>query len=117
MSIPTINGISPWVIGQTHPTWSFTWVDDQGAAINLTGATVTLWIFNGVGTTQAGGGTVTVPTPSTGVVNYVPVAADTTGGLVNGKPGVFWVALKAVFADASVLWQYPAIQWLVTQLP
>lgn len=109
--------ISPWVVGQTHPTWQIPWTADPppGSSVrppvDLTGATVTLWIFKRDGSSVQGAGAVTVPTPTNGVVFYQPVAADSP------VIGNFFVALKAVYADTTVLWQQPAIPWEVTKLP
>jgi hypothetical protein len=103
--------ISPWVVGQTHPTWQIPWTNESGP-VDLTGATVTLWIFTREGTSVQGGGTCSVASPPTaGIVNYTPVPGDSP------KPGTFWIALKAVFADATVLWQYPADVWTITNIP
>lgn len=103
--------ISPWVVGQTHPIWRIPWTNESGP-VDLTGATVTLWIFTREGTSVQGGGVVTVESPPTaGFVDYAPVAGDSP------KAGSFWVALKAVFLDSSVLWQQPAIPWTITTLP
>lgn len=103
--------ISPWVVGQTHPTWQIPWTNESGP-VDLTGATVTLWIFTREGTPTQGQGNVTVVNPPTlGIVNYVPAVADSP------KAGNFWVALKAVYADGTILWQQPAVPWAITTLP
>lgn len=104
--------ISPWVIGQTHPTWQITWTDDSNKPVDLTAATVTLWILTKEGTQTAGAGVVTVVAPATsGIVTYKPVAADSL------KVGNFFVALKAVYPDGTILWQQPATPWIITSLP
>lgn len=102
--------ISPWVVGQTHPTWQIPWTNESGP-VDLTGATVTLWIFTREGVATQGQGTISVPVPTSGVVLYTPAAADSP------KAGSFWIALKAVFGDGSVLWQQPADTWTITTLP
>jgi hypothetical protein len=103
--------ISPWVVGQTHPVWKIPWTNESGP-VDLTGATVTMWIFTREGQATQGQGQVTIPSPPTaGDVNYAPAAADSP------KAGNFWVALKAVFGDGSVLWQQPAVPWTITTLP
>lgn len=106
------------MVGQTHPQWQIPWTSDPPVGssvrppVDLTGATVTLWIFKRDGSSVQGGGTVTVPAPATqGIVNYAPVAADSQ------TQGNYFVALKAVYGDGSILWQQPAIPWEVTQLP
>lgn len=104
--------ISPWVVGQTHPTWRITWTDDSKNPVDLTGATVTLWILAQDGAQTAGAGTPAVQAPATaGIVNYTPAAADVA------KAGKFFVALKAVYPDGTILWQQPAIPWIITSLP
>lgn len=103
--------ISPWVIGQTHPTWQITWTNESGP-VDLTGATVTLWILTREGQQTQGQGTVTVQSPPTaGIVTYAPSALDSP------KAGTFWIALKAVYGDGSVLWQQPADVWTITSIP
>ncbi|SRR5258708_40317116 len=103
--------ISPWVVGQTHPIWLIPWTNESGP-VDLTGATVTLWILTREGTQTQGAGSLTVQSPPTaGVVNYQPVVADSL------KAGSFWVALKAVYGDGTVLWQQPAVPWTITTLP
>lgn len=103
--------ISPWVVGQTHPAWRIPWSNESGP-VDLTGATVTLWIFTREGASVQGQGVVTVETPATsGFVDYQPVAADSP------VAGQFWVALKAVYPDSSVLWQQPAVSWQIGTLP
>lgn len=105
-------GISPWIVGQTHPIWYIPWTTDAGVAVDLTGATVTMWIFTREGSSVQGAGTCTVLTPTTGgIVTYAPAAADCP------KAGTFYVALRAVYADNSVLWQQPADTWTITTLP
>lgn len=103
--------ISPWVVGQTHPTWQIPWTNESGP-VDLTGATVTLWIFGREGNPVQGQGTVLVVGPPTaGNVTYAPHINDSP------KAGSFWIALKAVYADGSVLWQQPADTWTITTLP
>lgn len=104
--------ISPWVVGQTHPTWYIPFTVDEGGAVDLTGAAVTLWIFTRAGGSVQGVGTLNVLAPATnGIVTYQPAAADCS------KAGDFFVALKAVYPDGSVLWQQPAQEWKITTLP
>jgi hypothetical protein len=103
--------ISPWVVGQTHPTWLIPWTNESGP-VDLTGATVTLWIFTREGVATQGAGTCTVQSPPTaGIVNYPPQVADSP------KAGTFFVALKAVYGDGTILWQQPADKWIITTLP
>lgn len=103
--------ISPWVVGQTHPIWQIPWTNESGP-VDLTGATVTLWIFTREGTSVQGAGqTLVVGDPRQGNVTYAPLAADSP------KAGSFWVALKAVYSDGSILWQQPADSWTITTLP
>lgn len=109
--------ISPWVVGQTHPTWQIPWTSDPppgssvGPPVDLTGATVTLWILTKEGVQTQGQGVISVPTPTNGIVFYTPVVADSL------KAGNFWIALKAVYGDGTVLWQQPAVSWTITTLP
>jgi hypothetical protein len=103
--------ISPWVVGQTHPIWQIPWTNESGP-VDLTSATVTLWIFTREGASVQGAGVcIVVGNPTQGNVTYASVAADSP------KAGSFWVALKAVYGDGSVLWQQPADSWTITTLP
>jgi BppU N-terminal domain len=63
-----------WVQGQTSPKQYQ--VKLNGVAVNLTGATVTLELYDPAGTAVTTTGDVTVPTPATGIVQYAPDAAD-----------------------------------------
>ena len=71
--------ISPWYIGQTRPTWAFTWLDDSKNPINLTGATVVVrfeMLSPTAGVGYAGVGSVVLTVPASGQFTYAPAVAD-----------------------------------------
>lgn len=71
-----------------------------------------MWIFTPEGAPIQGTGVVAVVgNPTLGNVTYAPAAAD------SAKGGTFFVALKAVYGDGSILWQQPAVKWIITTLP
>ena len=90
-------GLSPWYTGQTDPTWQLTFVSqsDAGAqtALDLTGYPVVLKMAPAapVPVFVTGTGTLTVPNPATGVVNYVVGTSDAPYTTV----GVYLLQLKA----------------------
>lgn len=64
------------VTGDTR-VWRFTLRDDTGAALNLTGATVTLSMrVRGATSNKIAGASMTITGATTGTVEYAPVAAD-----------------------------------------
>ena len=70
--------ISPFYVSQTLPIMALTLTDDTGAAINLTGATLSLTIHN----TQtqedvAGAGTWAITNATAGQATYTWASADT----------------------------------------
>ena len=70
--------ISPFYVSQTLPILALTLTDDTGAAINLTGATLSLTIHNTqTGQDTAGAGTWDITSPTTGQATYAWAASDT----------------------------------------
>lgn len=70
---------SPIVSTDTGYTFTITWQDDSGAAVNLTGATVTLRLQPlppSTAATFAATGTITLTTPASGIFTFVPSATD-----------------------------------------
>lgn len=63
-----------WVQGQTSPK-TFV-IKLNGTAVNLTGATVSLELYDPTGTQVTTTGDVTVTTPASGLVQYAPDASD-----------------------------------------
>ena len=90
-------GITPWVVGQTRPSWAFTWLDDSKTAINLSGATVTLRFSLYGGSGYAMQGTVTVTGAAAGQFTYVPNANDFAA------PGNYVVQARAVYGDGTII--------------
>ena len=92
-------GISPWCVGQTRPTWAFTWLDDSKNAINLTGATVVLR-FCPAATLSEGytpTGVVTITNAAAGQFTYAPAVGDFAAA------GNYDVQAKATFGDGTVI--------------
>lgn len=72
-------GISPWKVGQTLPVWKVTLSDDSGAALDLTGATVTLKAAYAMVkplTYSAALGQLVVTNAATGVIQYAVSSSD-----------------------------------------
>lgn len=89
--------ITPWYLGETRPTWSLTWTDDAGAAINLTGATVAMRIRQPNTTTAPGAGVVNVTNAVAGQFTYAVAALDFP------VAGSYTVQASAVYGDGTVL--------------
>lgn len=91
---------SPIFTTDTGYTYTVTWQDDSGAAVNLTGATVTLRLQPLPPSTLpafAATGTITLTTPASGIFTYVPSSADvTTAASYNAQ-------FKAVLAGGGIL--------------
>lgn len=69
--------LSPWPAGATLPLWNATLSDDTGAAVNLTGATLSLIIRNTrTLTDQTGAGSWTITGATAGQAQYTWAAAD-----------------------------------------
>ncbi len=70
-------GVSPMYAGQTLQTWQPTLTQDGGAAVNLTGATLSLTIRNAVTLVdRVGTGIWTIVNATSGIANYAWSAAD-----------------------------------------
>jgi hypothetical protein len=81
------------VQGATRPQYQLTWVDADGDAVDLTGATVTVRIRDrSTYTTTATGGTVTLTTAASGIFTWTPGAADVA------TAGVYDVQFSAAYS-------------------
>lgn len=91
---------TPIFTTDTGYTYTVTWQDDSGTAVNLTGATVTLRLQPlppSTAATFAATGTITLTNPSSGIFTYAPSSADvTTAASYNAQ-------FKAVLAGGGVL--------------
>ncbi len=89
MSNPQVNGISPWMAGASSPGWKFTLTQGTDSILDLTGVTtgqLSLYIYSITNASSSnptytkiatGLGPFTIATPATsGIVSYVPLAAD-----------------------------------------
>lgn len=73
-----------------------------GAAVNLTGSTVTMSMRDAsTGALKISNVAVTVVSPAAGTWSYTPIPAD-----VN-TPGVYQIEMKEVRGDGSI-WYYPS---------
>lgn len=69
--------IQPWYTGQTLPAMEPTFEDDNGNAINLTGATITLKFRNQqTNQDQVGAGTWNILSATGGIAQYSWASAD-----------------------------------------
>jgi hypothetical protein len=101
-------GITPWATGQLLPTWVISLVDDNGNAVNLTGATSASLTFICGGNITSGAGTAAVASPGTlGQVTYSPAAADVV------TPGTYKVFVNVTF-PSGVLTSDP-LSWILVQ--
>jgi hypothetical protein len=96
-------GITPWVAGQTSPTWTIVCQRD-GNMFDLTGQLATninVLFYSNVSTANINGqmsytkigtgvGTVTIVSSLPGVIQYAPNANDTA----NLTPGQYWVRVE-----------------------
>lgn len=81
--------LSPMYVGQQNPAWTPTVLDDSGAAVNLTGATLALTIRNvATGVEVAGAGSFTIVNAATGQARYAWGTSDTAA------PGSFLLKVK-----------------------
>lgn len=91
---------SPIFTTDTGYTYTVTWQDDSGAAVNLTGATVTLRLQPLPPSTAAAfaaTGAITLVTPASGIFTYAPSSADvTTAANYNAQ-------FKAVLSGGGIL--------------
>lgn len=101
--------VSPFYCGQTLPVMSLTLTDDTGAAINLTGAALSLIIHN----TQtqedvAGAGTWDITNATAGQATYTWASADSS------VAGNFTLYIKATYAGGVAI--ADPINWQVLPL-
>lgn len=91
---------TPIEAGDTGYTYTITWQDDSGAAVNLTGATVTLRLQPlppSTAATFAATGTITLTTPASGIFTWVPSSTDVaTAANYNAQ-------FKAVLSGGGIL--------------
>jgi len=108
-------GLTPWYTSQTAPTWQITCaqVSDTGiqTAVDLTGSTVKVRIApapvppaNPV--FVDGAGTLTVPMPVSGIVNYMVSTSDFP------TPGTYLIQVKATNGGAVSEFDYLPLQVL-----
>lgn len=86
------------VEGDTKPVLNFTVTDSTGAAVNLTGATVTFHFYNKADDTQTnvGDDDVVLVVAADGTCKYTFNATDLA------DPGDYWGELKIVFSDTTI---------------
>ena len=101
--------LSPIRIGETHPVWNVTWTVDGGAALNISGSTITgkLQPIGGGADVTLGGAFAIVSGPA-GTFTYTPVAADLA------TAGTYQLQFKAVFGDATVEFTDPSVFTITT---
>ena len=96
--------LTPLYVGETHITWSLTWLDDSGAGINLTGSTVS-GVLKTLGATTVAdvvlSGTFTLTTPASGLFTYAPVANDLA------TAADYQIQFKATYGDGTKLFSDP----------
>lgn len=92
--------ITPLIVGTTHTKISSTWTDDTGAAIDLTGATITL-VFNNGASDRTGTGTTAFIASTAGTFTYTFSVADAA------TAANYTCQFKAVFGDSTVLFSDP----------
>lgn len=99
--------LSPWSSGATLPLWNVTIADDSGAAVNLTGATLSLIIRNTrTLTDQTGAGSWSITSATAGQAQYTWAAAD------SATPGDYALIIVATYSGGGVLKTDP-ITWQV----
>ena len=103
-------GVSPFATGQTSPNWEITVNDDTGAAVNITGATLTLTIRNTVnGQDTAGAGTWSITNGAAGQATYTWGAND------SATAGNYLLIVKITLSGGGVLFA-DGVPWQVNQV-
>lgn len=99
-------GFTPWVLGQTSPTWTILCQRD-GKVFDLTGqiaGNISLLLYKNVATSVVNGqvsytkvatlgGTVTILSANPAILTYAPISADT----ISLVPGQYWVRVEVNF--------------------
>ncbi len=88
--------VSPIIVGQTHVKISATWTDDTGAAVDLTGATISL-VFNNGSSDRTGTGTTAFVASTAGTFTYTYSVADVS------TAANYTCQFTAVYADSTKL--------------
>lgn len=105
-----MSGISPWVAGQTSPTWTMLCQRD-GQVFDLTGqiaGNISILFYNNVATSIYNGqvsytkvgtgvGSVTIVSYDPGIITYAPASADT----ISLTPGQYYVRVEVLFGGTS----------------
>lgn len=87
------------VYGANHPTYTITWTDELGTAVNLTGATITGRIKNiSTGSAAALTGTIALVTAASGIFSYIPSTTDTT----RTPDRAYRIQFIATFGDTTI---------------
>ena len=88
--------ISPMYVGDTSPNLQITVTDDTGAAINLTGATITMKLQLTTSTTATSGiGSWTIDNAALGKAHYVWNVADTANA------GEYYLWINLAFSGSN----------------
>lgn len=95
------------VQGALRPSPLITWLDDTGAPVNLTGATITARIRNGRGESRAATGLFTVTDAAAGVFRWDLSAEDVE------EAGVFHVQFTASYGSAPTPARTVVERWKV----
>lgn len=99
----SLNGITPWVAGQSSPTWTFLCQRD-GKVFDLTGqqaSYISIIYYNNVSPSfpgsftkvKVGGGVVSIVSVNPGIINYAPDSNDTA----TLQPGQYYVRIEVLF--------------------
>ena len=98
--------LAPAVQHSRKRTQTITWKDDDGAAIDLTGATIT-GIVERAGVQTAITGTLTLVTAASGIFSWAFSAADVA------QAGMFFVQFRAKYTSGSLSEISYRTQWRV----
>lgn len=97
------------VYGANHPTYTITWTDEAGTAVNLTGATITGRIKNTLtGSAAALTGTLALVTAASGIFSYIPSSTDTS----RDASKHYVLQFIATFGDATIEKTFKVPCWI-----